>query len=95
MNVSEKNVQDKVRAKMFSFVMWPYYAQLHPVCDSLCCLLQMLKISSKEKYPLFTFVNGHSRDFDFTSTATSEEDLFSEDEKKKFKRFSTEEFVLL
>nr|XP_048309102.1 cysteine protease ATG4C isoform X2 [Myodes glareolus] len=58
-------------------------------------ITKMLKISSKEKYPLFTFVNGHSRDFDFTSTAASEEDLFSEDEKKKFKRFSTEEFVLL
>lgn len=55
----------------------------------------MLKISSKEKYPLFTFVNGHSRDYDFTSTTTSEEDLFSEDEKKRIKRFSTEEFVLL
>jgi cysteine protease ATG4 len=55
----------------------------------------MLKISSKEKYPLFTFVNGHSKDFDFTSTAASEEDLFSEDERKNFKRFSTEEFVLL
>lgn len=58
-------------------------------------ITKMLSISSKEKYPLFTFVNGHSRDFDFTSTAASEEDLFSEDEKKKFKRFSTEEFVLL
>lgn len=54
----------------------------------------MLKISSKEKYPLFTFVNGHSRDYDFTSTTTNEEDLFSEDE-KRLKRFSTEEFVLL
>ncbi|KAI4549482.1 hypothetical protein MG293_001812 [Ovis ammon polii] len=58
-------------------------------------ITKMLKISSKEKYPLFTFVNGHSRDYDFTSTTTSEEDLFSEDEKKRIKRFSTEEFVLL
>lgn len=58
-------------------------------------ITKMLKISSKEKYPLFTFVNGHSKDFDFTSTAASEEDLFSEDERKNFKRFSTEEFVLL
>jgi cysteine protease ATG4 len=58
-------------------------------------LLQILKISSKEKYPLFTFVNGHARDYDFTSTASNEEDLFSEDEKKRLKRFSTEEFVLL
>lgn len=55
----------------------------------------MLKISSKEKYPLFTFVNGHSRDYDFTSTTTNEEDLFSEDEKKGLQRFSAEEFVLL
>lgn len=55
----------------------------------------MLKFSSKEKYPLFTFVNGHSRDYDFTSTTTNEEDLFSEDEKKRLKRFSMEEFVLL
>lgn len=55
----------------------------------------MLKMSSKEKYPLFTFVNGHSRDYDFTSTTTREEDLFSEDEKKRLKRLSTEEFVLL
>ncbi|XP_041627144.1 cysteine protease ATG4C isoform X5 [Vulpes lagopus] len=58
-------------------------------------ITKMLKISSKEKYPLFTFVNGHSRDYDFTSTTTNEEDLFSEDEKKRLKRFSTEEFVLL
>ncbi|XP_051020581.1 cysteine protease ATG4C isoform X2 [Acomys russatus] len=58
-------------------------------------ITKMLKISSKEKYPLFTFVNGHSRDFDFTPSAASEEDLFSEDEKRNFQRFSTEEFVLL
>ncbi|XP_070342529.1 cysteine protease ATG4C isoform X14 [Equus asinus] len=58
-------------------------------------ITKMLKISSKEKYPLFTFVNGHSRDYDFTSTAAKEDDLFSEDEKKRLKRFSTEEFVLL
>ncbi|XP_030668798.1 cysteine protease ATG4C isoform X3 [Nomascus leucogenys] len=58
-------------------------------------ITKMLKFSSKEKYPLFTFVNGHSRDYDFTSTTTNEEDLFSEDEKKQLKRFSTEEFVLL
>lgn len=55
----------------------------------------MLKISSKEKYPLFTFVNGHSRDYDFTSPTTNKEDIFSEDENKRLKRFSTEEFVLL
>lgn len=58
-------------------------------------ITKMLKFSSKEKYPLFTFVNGHSRDYDFTSTTTNEEDLFSEDEKKRLKRFSMEEFVLL
>lgn len=56
----------------------------------------MLKSSSKEKYPLFTFVKGHSRDYDFASSPLREEnDLFSEDEKKRLKRFSTEEFVLL
>lgn len=58
-------------------------------------ITKMLKMSSKEKYPLFTFVRGPSRDYDFTSTTASEEDLFSEDEKKKLTRFSTEEFVLL
>ncbi|XP_054430136.1 cysteine protease ATG4C isoform X2 [Pteronotus mesoamericanus] len=58
-------------------------------------ITKMLKISSKEKYPLFTFVNGHSRDYDFTSTTTNKEDLFSEEEMKRLKRFSTEEFVLL
>ncbi|MBV97830.1 Cysteine protease ATG4C, partial [Eschrichtius robustus] len=58
-------------------------------------ITKMLKISSKEKYPLFSFVNGHSRDYDFTSTTTNEEHLFSEDEKKRLKRLSTEEFVLL
>lgn len=56
----------------------------------------MLKSSSKEKYPLFTFVKGHSRDYDFASSPLHEENhLFSEDEKKRLKRFSTEEFVLL
>ncbi|NXP59778.1 ATG4C protease, partial [Chloropsis cyanopogon] len=59
-------------------------------------ITKMLKSSSKEKYPLFTFVKGHSRDYDFASTPLHEEnDLFSEDEKKRLKRFSTEEFVLL
>ncbi|NXU85742.1 ATG4C protease, partial [Xiphorhynchus elegans] len=59
-------------------------------------ITKMLKSSSKEKYPLFTFVQGHSRDYDFASSPLHEEhDLFSEDEKKRLKRFSTEEFVLL
>ncbi|NWZ13224.1 ATG4C protease, partial [Agelaius phoeniceus] len=59
-------------------------------------ITKMLKSSSKEKYPLFTFVKGHSRDYDFASGPLHEEnDLFSEDEKKRLKRFSTEEFVLL
>ncbi|NXK85549.1 ATG4C protease, partial [Formicarius rufipectus] len=59
-------------------------------------ITKMLKSSSKEKYPLFTFVSGHSRDYDFASSPLHEEnDLFSEDEKKRLKRFSTEEFVLL
>ncbi|XP_036613517.1 cysteine protease ATG4C [Trichosurus vulpecula] len=58
-------------------------------------ITKVLKASSREKYPLFTFVKGHARDYDFTSTPTNEEDLFSEDEKKRLKRFSTEEFVLL
>ncbi|KAI1236895.1 hypothetical protein IHE44_0015153 [Lamprotornis superbus] len=54
----------------------------------------MLKSSSKEKYPLFTFVKGHSRDYDFASSPLHEEnDLYSEDEKKRLKRFSTEEFA--
>ncbi|XP_068949528.1 cysteine protease ATG4C isoform X3 [Petaurus breviceps papuanus] len=58
-------------------------------------ITKVLKASSREKYPLFTFVKGHARDYDFTSTPTNEEDLFSEDEKKRLKRFSAEEFVLL
>ncbi|NXL17248.1 ATG4C protease, partial [Setophaga kirtlandii] len=59
-------------------------------------ITKMLNSSSKEKYPLFTFVKGHSRDYDFASSPLHEEhDLFSEDEKKRLKRFSTEEFVLL
>ncbi|NXG22048.1 ATG4C protease, partial [Grallaria varia] len=59
-------------------------------------ITKMLKSSSKEKYPLFTFVKGHSRDYDFASSPLREEnDLFSEEEKKRLKRFSTEEFVLL
>ncbi|NXM68812.1 ATG4C protease, partial [Serilophus lunatus] len=59
-------------------------------------ITKMLKSSSKEKYPLFTFVKGHSRDYDFVPSPLHEEnDLFSEDEKKRLKRFSTEEFVLL
>ncbi|NWS99062.1 ATG4C protease, partial [Mionectes macconnelli] len=59
-------------------------------------ITKMLKSSSKEKYPLFTFVKGHSKDYDFASSPLHEENnLFSEDEKKRLKRFSTEEFVLL
>ncbi|XP_063263002.1 cysteine protease ATG4C isoform X1 [Prinia subflava] len=59
-------------------------------------ITRMLNSSSKEKYPLFTFVKGHSRDYDFASSPLHEENnLFSEDEKKRLKRFSAEEFVLL
>ncbi|XP_006126819.2 cysteine protease ATG4C isoform X2 [Pelodiscus sinensis] len=59
-------------------------------------ITKMLKSSSKEKYPLFTFVKGHSRDYDFASSPLHEEnDVFSKNEKKRLKRFSTEEFVLL
>lgn len=59
-------------------------------------ITKILKSSSKEKYPLFTLVNGHSRDYDFVMSPVQEErTLFSEDENKKFKHFSTEDFVLL
>ncbi|XP_063795269.1 cysteine protease ATG4C [Pseudophryne corroboree] len=59
-------------------------------------LTKVLKSSSKQNYPLFTFVNGHAQDFDFACTPVYEEnDLFTEDEKKRLKRLSTEEFVLL
>lgn len=78
--------------KTLDFILWSLCPCIHCI---LSFLLQMLKMSSKEKYPLFTFVRGHSRDYDFTSTTANEEDLFSEDEKKRLKRFSTEDFVLL
>ncbi|XP_062834323.1 cysteine protease ATG4C [Anolis carolinensis] len=59
-------------------------------------ITKILKASSKEKYPLFTFVNGHSKDYDFMMSPVQEEKaLFSEDENKKLKRFSTEDFVVL
>ncbi|XP_029473674.1 cysteine protease ATG4C isoform X1 [Rhinatrema bivittatum] len=59
-------------------------------------LTKVLKSSSKEKYPLFTFVKGHSKDFDCISVPVCEvDDLSSADDKKRFKRFSAEEFVLL
>ncbi|XP_053549642.1 cysteine protease ATG4C [Bombina bombina] len=59
-------------------------------------LTKVLKSSKKHNYPLFTFVNGHAQDFDFVSTPVYEQnDLFTEDETKRLKRFSTEEFVLL
>nr|XP_028589068.1 cysteine protease ATG4C isoform X1 [Podarcis muralis]XP_028589069.1 cysteine protease ATG4C isoform X1 [Podarcis muralis] len=59
-------------------------------------ITKILKSSSKENYPLFTFVNGHSRDYDFLMSPVLEErTLFSEDENKKLKCFSTEDFVLL
>nr|XP_054494274.1 cysteine protease ATG4C isoform X2 [Agelaius phoeniceus] len=76
--------------------MDPHYCQSFVDVSIKDFPLEMLKSSSKEKYPLFTFVKGHSRDYDFASGPLHEEnDLFSEDEKKRLKRFSTEEFVLL
>ncbi|XP_020848752.1 cysteine protease ATG4C isoform X3 [Phascolarctos cinereus] len=75
--------------------MDPHYCQSFVDVSIKDFPLEVLKASSREKYPLFTFVKGHARDYDFTSTPTNEDDLFSEDEKKKLKRFSTEEFVLL
>ncbi|KAG8437112.1 hypothetical protein GDO86_007982 [Hymenochirus boettgeri] len=59
-------------------------------------LTKVLKSSTMQNYPLFTFVNGHAQDFDFVCTPVyDQDDLFTEDEKKRLKRFSTEEFVLL
>ncbi|KAF7244352.1 Cysteine protease ATG4C [Varanus komodoensis] len=59
-------------------------------------ITKILKSSSKEKYPLFTFVNGHSRDYEFEMNPGQEEKVpFSEDENQKLKCFSTEDFVLL
>nr|XP_033771118.1 cysteine protease ATG4C isoform X2 [Geotrypetes seraphini] len=58
-------------------------------------LTKILK-SSKEKYPLFTFVKGHSKDFDCPSIPVCESgNLSLTDENKSLKRFSTEDFVLL
>ncbi|XP_074077372.1 cysteine protease ATG4C isoform X2 [Macrotis lagotis] len=75
--------------------MDPHYCQSFVDVSIKDFPLEVLKASSREKYPLFTFVKGHARDYDFTSTPTNEDDLFSEEEKKRLKRFSTEEFVLL
>ncbi|KAM8929945.1 cysteine protease ATG4C [Pelodytes ibericus] len=58
-------------------------------------LPKVLKSSTKPNYPLFTFLNGHARDFDLACSPVYEQsDLFTED-KRRLKRFSTEEFVLL
>lgn len=59
-------------------------------------LTKILKSSSKQHYPLFTFVNGHAQDFDFVCTPVYEQDdLFTEEEKNRLKSFNTEEFVML
>ncbi|XP_075037909.1 cysteine protease ATG4C [Mixophyes fleayi] len=59
-------------------------------------LTKVLKSSSRQNYPLFTFVNGHAQDFDLPCTPVHEQkDLYTEDENKRLKRLSTEEFVLL
>ncbi|XP_075472048.1 cysteine protease ATG4C [Ascaphus truei] len=58
-------------------------------------LTKVLKSSSKT-YPLFTFVNGHAQELAFLSSPVYEQnDPITDDEKKRVKRFSTEEFVLL
>lgn len=57
---------------------------------------KVLHSSSKEKYPLFTFVKGHSRDYDFDCTPVHEQNhVLCQDESKRLQRFNTEEFVLL
>ncbi|XP_073499910.1 cysteine protease ATG4C [Phyllobates terribilis] len=59
-------------------------------------LTKVLKSSSRQNYPLFTFVDGHAQDFDFVCAPVYEQnDLFTEEEKNKLKSFNTEEFVLL
>ncbi|XP_075688864.1 cysteine protease ATG4C [Rhinoderma darwinii] len=59
-------------------------------------LTKVLKSSSKQSYPLFTFVNGHAQDFDFVCSPVYEKtDLFTEEEKNRLKSFNMEEFVLL
>ncbi|KAG8548213.1 hypothetical protein GDO81_026133 [Engystomops pustulosus] len=59
-------------------------------------LTKVLKSSSRQSYPLFTFVQGHAQDFDFACDPVYEQnDLFTEDEKNGLKSFNAEEFVLL
>ncbi|XP_063283931.1 cysteine protease ATG4C [Pelobates fuscus] len=59
-------------------------------------LAKVLKSATRPNYPLFTFVNGRARDFDLVCSPVYEQnDLFTDDENKRLKRFSTEEFVLL
>ncbi|KAM9324651.1 cysteine protease ATG4C [Gastrophryne carolinensis] len=57
-------------------------------------LTKVLKSSSRQNYPLFTFVNGPAQDFDL-SCKPCELDLYAEEEEKRLSSYSTEEFVLL
>uniref|UniRef100_A0A8C6Y838 Cysteine protease n=1 Tax=Naja naja TaxID=35670 RepID=A0A8C6Y838_NAJNA len=76
--------------------MDPHYCQSFVDVSVKDFPLEILKSSSKEKYPLFTFVNGHSRDYDFVASPVQEEKTtFSEDEHKKLACFNNEDFVLL
>ncbi|XP_067893433.1 cysteine protease ATG4C isoform X2 [Heterodontus francisci] len=55
-------------------------------------------LSSKEKYPLFTFSKGHARDYDIDKLCTPKTDSavqHSETQRRKAERLSNEEFVLL
>lgn len=59
-------------------------------------LTKVLNSSSKQNYPLFTFVNGHAQDFDFACSPLFEQsDLFMEEDKTRLNSYSAEEFVLL
>lgn len=59
-------------------------------------ITQVLNSSPKEKYPLFTFVKGHAKDYDFALTPVPEQSsLFFDDEGEILTHCNTDEFVLL
>uniref|UniRef100_UPI00398F18A3 cysteine protease ATG4C isoform X2 n=1 Tax=Pristiophorus japonicus TaxID=55135 RepID=UPI00398F18A3 len=79
--------------------MDPHYCQSFVDVSTKDFPLEVLNSpSSKEKYPLFTFSNGHARDYDIDKLCmpkTESSVQLLDSQRRKAERLSNEEFVLL
>ncbi len=74
--------------------MYTFFIKKNQIVDLLCLLMpQVLQPSSKEKYPAFTFMKGHRKDYELSVAAEKREWPFIRDTGKA--GTTSGDFVLL